>query len=188
MIGYPSNVLVVADYPHPHFEEKIQKKIDFVLCCGDVEFLVLEEIHDRFSRPIFAVKGNHDTRQAFPAFITDVHIKFVQHRNWLIGGFAGVPGGRATGGYEWDDLGASAQLSRFPYVDIFICHAPLLGLTDKEDCAHQGSESIRRYVEETQPKLVYHGHVHQGMAAMLGATAVVSVYGAEVFSLTYSSP
>ena len=38
-----------------------------------------------------------------------------------------------------------------------------------------------------QPQYVYHGHVHQGMAAMLGPTAVVSVYGAQVFSLSDSS-
>jgi len=37
-----------------------------------------------------------------------------------------------------------------------------------------------------QPKFVYLGHVHQGMAAMVGTTAVVSVFGAAVFSLTYS--
>ncbi len=187
MIGYPSNVLVVADYPHPHFEEQIRKPVDFVLSCGDVDFLVLEEIRDRFRKPIFAVKGNHDVHRPFPAFATDVHLKLVQHRNWFIGGFAGVPGTAREGGYEWDDLGASAPLSRFPYVDIFICHAPLFRLTDKEDYAHQGSESIRRYVEEMQPQYVYHGHVHQGMAAMLGPTAVVSVYGAQVFSLSYAS-
>jgi Icc-related predicted phosphoesterase len=187
MIGYPSNVLVLADYPHPHFEERIQKKVDFILSCGDVEFRILEEIHERFNKPVFAVKGNHDTSQPFPEFVTDVHLKLVQHRNWYIGGFAGVPAFKGSGAYEWDDLGASSKLSLFPCVDIFICHAPLLGLTDKDDYAHQGSESILRYVREMQPKFVYHGHVHSKMAAMVGSTAVVSVFGADVFSLTYSS-
>lgn len=187
MIGYPSNVLVVADYPHPHFDDRIQRSVDFVLSCGDVDFLILEEIHERFDKPVFAVKGNHDSPKPFPGFVTDLHLKLVQHRNWLISGFAGVPGNEGSGNFEWDDLGASAKLSVFPYVDIFICHAPILGLTDKEDYAHQGSESIRRYVEEMQPKYVYHGHVHQGMAAMVGETAVVSVYGAAVYSLAYTS-
>ncbi len=187
MIGYPSNVLVVADYPKPRFEEAIRSKIDFVLSLGDVDPPILEEIHLRFQKPIFAVKGNHDSTKPFPDYVTDVHLRYVQHRNWFIGGFSGVPGYKGTGAYEWDDLSAAEKLGKFPYVDIFICHAPLLGVTDKEDYAHQGSEAIRRYIDAQQPKYVYHGHVHDKMGTMVGETAVVSVYGADVFHLTYTS-
>lgn len=187
MIGYPSNVLVVADYPKPRFEEAIRSKIDFVLSLGDVEPPILEEIHLRFQKPIFAVKGNHDSIKPFPEYITDVNLRFVQHRNWFIGGFGGVPASTGSGAHEWDDLGATWKLSKLPYVDIFICHAPVLGITDKEGYAHQGSEAIRRYIETQQPKFVYHGHVHEKMGAMVGNTAVVSVYGADLFSLTYTS-
>ncbi|MGB7297191.1 MAG: metallophosphoesterase [Candidatus Aminicenantales bacterium] len=187
MIGFPSNVLVVADYPKPRFEEDIRLRIDFVLSCGDVDPPILEEIYLRFRKPIFAVKGNHDSTKPFPDFVTDVHLRFIQHRNWLIGGLGGVPAYMGSGAYEWDDLGATAQLDKLPYVDIFICHAPVLGLTDKDDAAHQGSEAIRRYIESQQPKFVYHGHVHAKMGAMVGETAVVSVYGSEVVQLNYSS-
>ncbi len=183
MIGYPSNVLVVADYENPHFTEKFQKRVDFVLSCGDVEFAILEEIYGRFNKPIFAVKGNHDTRKPFPPFVQDIHLRMVQHRNWLIGGFAGVPAFKEAGTFEWDDLAATDKLGKFPCVDIFICHAPLLKITDKDDYAHTGSEALRRYAEEKQPKYIYHGHVHAKMGAMLGETAVVSVYGAEIFTL-----
>lgn len=187
MIGYPSNVLVVADYPKPRFDEAIRSNVDFVLSLGDVDPPILEEIHLRFHKPIFAVKGNHDSTRPFPEYVTDVHLRFAQHRNWLIGGFGGVPAYKGTGAYEWDDLAAAERLSKLPYVDILICHAPLLGITDREDYAHQGSEAIRRYIETQQPKFVYHGHVHEKMAAMVGTTAVVSVCGAEVFHLTYTS-
>jgi Icc-related predicted phosphoesterase len=187
MIGYPSNVLVVADYPKPRFDENIRVKVDFVLSCGDVDPPVLEEIHLRFRKPIFAVKGNHDSTKPFPDYVTDVHLGFIQHRNWFIGGLGGVPAYKGSGAYEWDDLGVAVQLNKLPYVDIFICHAPVLGVTDKEDYAHQGSEAVRRYIEVQQPKYVYHGHVHAKMGAMIGPTAVVSVYGAEVFSLSYTS-
>jgi len=184
MIGYPSNVLVVADYPKGRFEEDIRPKIDFVLSCGDVDPPILEEIHLRFQKPIFAVKGNHDSTKPFPDYVTDVHLRFVQYRNWFIGGLGGVPSHKGSGVYEWDDLSAAEKLSKFPYVDIFICHAPLLRITDGEDFAHQGSEAIRRYIDAQQPKYVYHGHVHEKMGAMVGSTAVVSVYGADVFNLT----
>ncbi len=187
MIGYPSNVLVVADYPRPRFDENIRVRVDFVLSCGDVDPPILEEVYLRFGKPIFAVKGSHDSTKPFPDYVTDVHLRFVQHRNWLIGGLGGVPASKGSGAYEWDDLGATGKLSKLPYVDIFICHAPILGITDREDAAHQGSEAIRRYIEVQQPKFVYHGHVHAEMGAMIGTTAVVSVYGAEVFSLSYTS-
>lgn len=186
MIGYPSNVLVVADYPKPLFEENIRVRVDFVLSCGDVDLAILDEIYQRFRKPIFAVKGNHDSTSPFPEYITDVHLRFIQHRNWLIGGLGGVPEYKGSGAHEWDDIAATAKLDKLPYVDIFVCHAPVLGITDAEDSAHQGSEAIRRYIEARQPKFVYHGHVHAGVGAMIGTTAVVSVYGARVFNLTYS--
>ena len=187
MIGYPSKVLVLADYPNPHFTENILYKIDFVLSCGDVEFTILEEVYEQFKKPVFAVKGNHDTTKPFPAFVHDLHLQFVQYRNWLIGGFQGAPAYKGPGAYEWDDLAAAEKLSKFPYVDIFVCHAPILKLTDKEDYAHTGSEAIRRYIEANQPKYVYHGHVHAEMGAMVGQTAVVSVCGVKVFTLTYDA-
>lgn len=183
MLGFPSNVLVIADYPNARFDEDVRLRIDFVLSCGDVDAPILEEVYLRFRKPIFAVKGNHDSTKPFPDFVTDVHLRFIQHRNWLIGGLGGVPAYKDSGAYEWDDLAATAMLDKLPYVDIFICHAPVLGLTDREDAAHLGSEAIRRYIESRQPKYVYHGHVHAKMGAMVGQTAVVSVYGAEVVRL-----
>jgi len=184
MVAYPSKILVIADYDKYHFEETIRGRIDFVLSCGDVLFQTLEDIYKLYKKPIFAVKGNHDPTKPFPDFVTDVHKNIVQHRNWIIGGWQGVPTYKSTGVYEWDDLGATEQLSKFPYVDIFVCHAPVYGQTDKKDYAHTGSEAILRYIEEKQPKYVYHGHVHTEMGAMIGKTAVVSVFGAKVFNLS----
>ena len=102
----------------------------------------------------------------------------------MIGGYQGVPIYKTSGPFQWDDAQAAFELSNFPYVDIFICHAPLYKLTDKADYAHGGSEAIRSYVEEKQPRFVYHGHVHSEMGTILGESAVVSVFGAKVFSLS----
>lgn len=185
MIGFPSKVLVIADYDNFRFNEPLNSPIDFVIACGDIQFQVLEDIYELFKKPIFAIKGNHDSQAPFPKFVTDVHFKIVQHRNWLIGGWQGVPIYKGTGPYEWDDLAAMKNLDNFPYVDIFICHAPLPGLTDKKDYAHLGSEAILRYVRDKQPKYVFHGHVHQNMGAMVENSAVISVYGKRIVSLTY---
>ena len=188
MIAFPNKVLVIADYENFHFEEKITSPIDFVLSCGDIQFQILQEIYDLYRKPIFAVKGNHDTTHPFPKFVTDVHFKMVQCQNWWIGGWQGVPIYKGSGPYEWDDLNAAAQLQNFPPVDIFISHAPIHKYTDKADYAHQGSHAILQYIQEKQPKYVYHGHVHSEMGAMIGNTAVVSVFGAKVFSLESTAP
>jgi len=184
MIAYPSNVLVVADYPNYHFAEEFEKTVDFVLSCGDHQFHILEEIHEKYHKPIFAVKGNHDPAKPFPSCVKDIHFKVVQHRNWLIGGWQGVPAYKSSSPYEWDDIEATAQLSLFPYVDIFVCHAPVYMKTDKEDYAHIGSRAILKYIEEKQPKYVYHGHVQSKMGAIIGETAIISVFGAKVFTLS----
>ncbi len=185
MKGFPSKVLVISDYDGLRFQEQVKPPIDFIISCGDVQVRVLEEIYNLFNKPIFAIKGNHDSTAPFPRFVMDVHFKVVQHRNWLIGGWRGVPSYKGTGPYEWDDLEAMDRLSKFPYVDIFICHAPLPGLTDKTDYAHHGSEAILKYVREKQPKYVFHGHVHQNMGAMVGDSAIISIYGTRTVSLSY---
>jgi Icc-related predicted phosphoesterase len=184
MVAFPSKVLVIADYDKYHFGEEIRSQIDFVLACGDIPFHLFGEIYERFKIPIFAVKGNHDPTAPFPDFVKNVHNRMVQHRRWLIGGWQGVPHYKSTGPYEWDDMGAAYQLSKFPYVDIFICHAPMAKMTDKADYAHAGSEAILKYIEEKQPRYVYHGHVHSKMGTMIGKTAVVSVFGAKVVTLS----
>jgi Icc-related predicted phosphoesterase len=183
MIGYPSNVLVIADYPNYRFREHLKYRIDFVLSCGDVPYQVLKDIHERFGKPIYAVKGNHDPSGPFPEFIRDVHYTIVQERNWVIGGWEGVPAYKPSGGGMFDDFEAASYLTKFPYVDIFITHAPIYGKTDKDDYAHIGSEAILKYIEEKQPKYVYHGHTHQHAGAMIRDTAVVSVYGCKVVYL-----
>lgn len=183
MIAFPSKVLVIADYEKYHFEETLRSKFDFVLSCGDVPFHIFEEIYDLYKKPIFAVKGNHDPVKPFPSCVEDVHHRMVQHRNWLIGGWQGVPTYKSSGPYEWDDLGATEQLSKFPYVDIFICHPPLYGQTDKADYAHTGSEALLRYVKEKQPRYVYHGHVHSAIGTMIDNSAVVSVFGSKIVTL-----
>jgi Icc-related predicted phosphoesterase len=183
MVAFPSKVLVIADYDKYHFKEELRRNIDFVLACGDIPFHIFDEIFEQFNKPIFAVKGNHDSSVPFPDCVEDVHHRIVQHRRWLIGGWQGVPHYKGTGPYEWDDMNAAYQLSKFPYVDIFICHAPVAKKTDKEDYAHLGSEAILKYIEEKQPRYVYHGHVHSKMGAMIGRTAVVSLFGAQVVAL-----
>jgi len=183
-IGYPSNVLVVSDYEKYSFKERIPYRIDFVLSLGDNSMQVLKDVYQKYRKPIFAIRGNHDGKTPFPDGIIDVHLQVDNYRNWSIGGFGGTLFNKDRGHNMWTDADAEYLLDQMPYCDIFICHSPVARATDKpESYAHQGSEAIRKYIREKEPKFVYHGHVHKKLGTMIGNTAVVSVYGYKVVHL-----
>ncbi|MFA9453117.1 MAG: hypothetical protein ACERK6_04305 [Candidatus Aminicenantaceae bacterium] len=183
MVALPSRVLVIADYDKPHFEEHLGGGLDFVLSLGNVPFNILQEIYDLFLRPIYAVKGCHDPPTPFPSCVEDVHRKIVQHRKWVIGGYQGIRSDKPEGAYQWEDAQAGFELNHFPYVDVFIAHAPVYQITDTSGNGHEGSQALRRYIEDKQPRYVYHGHVHSEIGAMVGESAVVSVFGAKLVTL-----
>lgn len=183
MVAFPSNVLVISGYDRPHFKEHVRHEIDFVLSCGDVPFRLFEEIYERFNKPIFAVRGENDPPAPFPDFVEDIHHRMIQHRRWLIGGWQDIDRHQAAGPPDGDGISADLQLSKFPYVDIFICHTPVTKLIDKEDRAHSCSEAILKYIEEKQPRYVYHGCDHSEVGRIIGKTAVISALGAQVVTI-----
>ena len=183
-VGFPSKALVVSDYENYRFNETIRYKIDFVLSLGDNSMQVLMDIYKKYRKPIYAVRGNHDGLTPFPDGVVDIHLKVEEHRQWSIGGFGGTLYYKAKGHNMWSDPEAEYQLKEMPYCDIFICHSPIARITDRpESYAHQGSEAIRNYIKEKQPKFVFHGHVHKSLGGQIGNTSIVSIYGHKVIQL-----
>jgi Icc-related predicted phosphoesterase len=184
VVGYPSNVLVVSDYEPYHWKEHVPYRIDFILSCGDNSIQALADLYERYRKPIFAVREDHDGLTPFGKGVLDVHMNPGRFRNWIIGGFSGVPYYKQRGQNMWSEEEASSLLQKMPRCDVFICHAPVAEATDKpESYAHPGSIAIRRYVEAKKPRFVYHGHVHRHPGIMIGDTAVVSVFGHKVVHL-----
>ncbi len=84
----------------------------------------------------------------------------------------------------WTDDEAEILLADMPRCDIFICYNPVAGITDTPGSyAHQGSEAIRKYVTDKQPKMVFHGHVHKNLGGEIRNTLIVSVFGHKVIFL-----
>lgn len=46
------------------------------------------------------------------------------------------------------------------YIDIFLTHAPPLGIHDKEDRCHRGFKSFLWFMRIFKPKYLVHGHIH----------------------------
>ncbi len=183
-VPFPSNVLIISDYEKYRFNEKIPYRIDFILSLGDNVMEALKAIHERYQKPIFAVRGNHCGLTPFPKGVIDVHLNIQEYRQWRIGGLGGTLYYKDKGHNMWSDHEAQAWLDPMPRCDIFICHNPVAGVTGSPgDYAHQGSEAIRTYITEKQPKMVFHGHIHKNLGGEIGATGIVSVYGHKLIHL-----
>lgn len=46
------------------------------------------------------------------------------------------------------------------YLDIFLTHAPPMGIHDKEDPCHKGFKCYLWFMEKFNPKYLIHGHIH----------------------------
>jgi Icc-related predicted phosphoesterase len=67
------------------------------------------------------------------------------------------------------------------YCDIFLTHASPRHVHDKEDPCHQGFECFNWFIEQFEPALMIHGHIHlYDLAAervsVVGKTTVVNAY------------
>ncbi len=68
------------------------------------------------------------------------------------------------------------------YLDIFVTHAPPLGIHDQEDLTHRGIEAFRWFIQAFKPAIHLHGHIHVIMpntitVTRVGLTHVINGYG-----------
>lgn len=72
-------------------------------------------------------------------------------------------------------------------VDILVTHAPPRGLGDDDDRPHEGIEALHAILEELQPRLHLHGHIHPHGRTMadrtLGRTLIRNVIPYRVIDL-----
>jgi len=152
---------------------------ELVVCCGDVPRDVLERVVARYGVPCLGVLGNHDPALP-PAFMQEVHLKVVEVGGVTFGGCEGSWRYKPRGHHLYDDGQVEALLRGFPRVDVFVAHNPPAGVHDAPDDVHNGFAAFRRYIEEEQPALFLHGHVHRSAETMVGRTRVVAVLGAQM--------
>jgi uncharacterized protein len=177
-----------------HFSDKsdsdflrLYDECNVVITTGDLHFqdlVPLEQMAEK--KPAFGVLGNHDVGQKLENFgIIDLHKKTYEFNGLLWGGFQGCLK------YKNSDLmyteQEAAEFARtFPYVDILLLHAGPYGmLDDPSDTVHMGSKSIRKYVEEKKPKVVFVGHQYSNDFMDTGDTKLFRTYGARIIELPY---
>ena len=160
---------------------------DVVVSCGDVPRDVLKRILSGYAVSCLGVLGNHDAA-VVPPGLQDVHLRVVEEGGVAFGGFGGSWRHKPRGHHLYVEAEVAALLQGFPRVDVFIAHNPAAGIHDVEDGIHNGFAAFRRYIDERQPALFLHGHVHRRAETMVGRTRVVATVGARMLDYTPGEP
>ena len=166
--------------------EAIPGSFDAVIAAGDFtyrrSFEAAAEALETLARvaPVYFVPGNTDppelARYESPA------VKPVHGRTAPLGPYA-VGGAGGSLPTPFNDLFrvAEEELERLlrrltPTPQILVVHNPPRGVLDKVGGVRPvGSAAVRRYIEERQPAMSVHGHVHEDRGLdMLGGTIVVN--------------
>lgn len=181
-------LLVLADIDDLHWRHDTGQA-DVVVSLGDTADSLIFEAAQAFGcRTIFAVKGNHDTPAAFPAGITDLHLKTVPLGGLTFGGFNGSWKYKPRGHFLYEQSEATALIERLPAVDVFLSHNSPRHIHDKEDETHYGFDALYTYITRHQPRLLLHGHQHVNQETSLGGTRIVGVYGHRMVELAINLP
>jgi Icc-related predicted phosphoesterase len=183
-------VLALADKRPPLDPARLAeiKRVDAVLCLGDLDRAWIEPLRGLHRVPRLGVHGNHDP----PGLLQEVEVDDLHLRRTCTGGltFAGFEGcvryGKG-GPHQYTQRQASKLAKKLPGADVLLCHCPPLGINDDpDDPAHIGLAGLLDWVERHQPRHVLHGHVHPvggRIMTRFGATRVHWISGAHVVHL-----
>ena len=187
-----------------HFRE-----IDLILGCGDLPYPYLENLLTMLNIPLFYVPGNHD-----PNYNPDNHLarveggsnldlKLVRFRKFLIGGFGGSVLYRPDGTNQHSQTEAYLRafrmlprlwLNRINYgrsLDVLITHSPPFGIHDDDTQAHQGLRAINWLIRVAKPRYHFHGHTHfqrgnlSPSESTQGLTKIMNVFPYKIIEVSH---
>ena len=144
------------------------KGYDLIVSCGDLSANYLSFIVTMAHVPVLYVHGNHDDRYSVrpPEGCDCIDDKFVVYKGLRILGLGGSYRYR-PGEHQYTDAEMRRRIARLRWkirrhggVDVVVSHAPLRGIGDGEDFAHQGFEEFLKFIDRYHPRYWLHGHVH----------------------------
>jgi len=176
------------------------KDVDMIIGCGDIDYYYLEFMVSSLDVPLFYVRGNHDkvveytgpVQRTAPGGGIDLHRKLINYKGLLLGGVEGSLRYR-PGQYQYsqDEMWRHVwslvpglmvnKMRTGRYLDVFVSHAPPLGVHDEDDLPHQGIKAFRWLVNVFQPAYYFHGHVHlyrpdSPRISLLGKTKIINTF------------
>jgi len=187
------------------------KEIDLAIGCGDLPYYYLEYVLTVLGIPMYYVRGNHDKvieyttygQRTRPHGAIDLHRRVINHDGLLLAGVEGSLRYR-VGKFQysqeemWGHVfglipGLFRNRLRFGrYLDIFVTHAPSVGIHDKDDLPHRGIKAFHWFVKVFQPGYHVHGHIHvyrpdEVIRTHFGKTLVLNTFGFKEFEIDIES-
>ena len=202
-------ILSVSDQVDPRvYSDSLLERygdVAFVISCGDLSYMYLEFILTTLNRPLYFVHGNHDPKQEFnpgeprsyPLGADNLHRKIIRNHDLLMAGVEGSILYNARTPYQysqsmmWNHVFQLVpglfynRLVHGRFLDLFITHAPPLGIHEGPDWTHQGIKAFRWLINIFQPAFHFHGHVHlyrpgEEKETVLGNTRVINTYQSRI--------
>jgi hypothetical protein len=189
--------------------------IDMIIGCGDLPASYLEFLTDALHRPVYYVLGNHaeeitrtgvrgETRH--PEGCTDVGFKVERDpvSGLIIAGLPGSPRYSDQDPVQFTEFQMAMHMIRMAPrliwnklrygrpLDMLVTHSPPRNVGDREDTAHQGFQSMHRFVELTKPRYQLHGHIHlydrsESNTHQLYDTEVINVFPYQRLDLKFDA-
>ena len=183
--------------------------IELILGCGDLPYPYLENLLTFLNIPLMYVPGNHDPNYNSNNALAHVEggsnldLKLIRYKKFLIGGFGGSVRYRPDGTNQYDQSEAyfrafgmlpRLMLNRMNYgraLDILITHSPPFGIHDEDSQAHRGLKAINWLLRVAKPRYHFHGHTHfqrRNLSASEtdhGDTRIVNIFPYKIIDVSH---
>ncbi len=173
-------ILVVADLHETAV--RIPQDVDAVFIAGDFtnagSLNFVKDVLDSIKTRVFAVSGNMDRKEVLDLLEergVSIHRKVIDFNGFKVFGFGGssiTPFGTP---FEFDDEQIEEMIAGYK-ADIAVFHDTPYGFFDWVGGKSVGSMAIKRWIENTKPKLVFCAHIHEHKGvAKFNETLIVKV-------------
>jgi Icc-related predicted phosphoesterase len=181
--------------------------IDLILGCGDLPYYYLEYVFTTLEAPLYFVRGNHDKiveygadkQRTHPHGGIDLHGRVIRSHGILLAGVEGSLRYR-PGPFQYSQVEMWFNVWRLVpsllynrmrygrYLDIFVTHAPVDGIHDRQDLPHRGIKAFRWLLNVFKPTYCFHGHIHlyrpdDPVMTEFEATKVINTYAFQELEL-----
>ena len=159
-------------------------EVDLLISLGDLSDITILEVAKKVNaRRIYAVKGNHDSGEAFPEPIVNLHRVVKISGGTAFGGFCGCWRYQPRGFHLFEQKEVFDLMSHMSEVDVFIAHDSPRGIHERNQRTHFGFDAFTEYINTFQPPLFLHGHQHVNSVSKMGRTEVLGVFGYKFMDL-----
>lgn len=188
-------ILVLADHEskslYEYYAPEKLAEIDLIIACGDLKQSYLEFFASMARAPLLFVLGNHDGwyRPGQDGGSICIEDRIYEYKGIRILGLGGSMQYIPDAENQYTEKQMKRRIKRLWWqfkrkqgIDILVTHAPAQGINDLEDIPHKGFACFVELMEQYQPRLFIHGHVHANYGKTFkrtdqyGRTIIVNAY------------